>query len=74
MNARMSQLGKLAQAKRTPAERARFARLGGLTAQRNGTAHLWTPESAKRAGRLGGLASGAARRKRKAAAPSTEEQ
>jgi len=59
--ARMSQLGKLSIAKRSPADRARVARMGGIAAQRAGTAHQWTPAEAAAAGRLGGLARAARR-------------
>lgn len=42
----------------TPAERSRFARIGGITAHQLNRAHEWTRETARAAGRKGGLASG----------------
>lgn len=54
----------------TPRQRAQFARLGGLTAQRMGTAHRWTREDAQIVGRKGGLASGVTRGRNAAAAGS----
>lgn len=59
----MAMLGRRSQAKRTAAERERFARIGGLTARAAGVGHLWTAETAREAGRKGGRASGATRRK-----------
>lgn len=38
-------------------KQASIARLGGLAAHKKGTAHKWTSEEARRAGRLGGRAS-----------------
>lgn len=46
----------------TPEARSAIASLGGHAAQARGTAHKWTVESGKAAGRLGGLASAAKRR------------
>jgi hypothetical protein len=42
-------LGRLSMASRTPEQRSAFARIGSLTAARNGTQHRWTQETAKRA-------------------------
>lgn len=64
-NERMAALGRLGMAKRTPAERSKFARIGGVTAHQLGAAHEWTPETAKAAGRAGGIASGARRRSKR---------
>jgi uncharacterized protein len=51
-------------------ERVReFARRGGLAAHRAGTAHEFTPEEARVAGRKGGLALQASRRKTDAPPP-----
>lgn len=44
-----------------PEARKANARLGGQTAHKKGTAHQWSPEEAKAAGRKGGLR-GAAKR------------
>jgi len=40
----------------TPEARREFARIGAKAAHAKGTAHLWTPEEAREAGRKGGLA------------------
>ena len=42
-----------------------IARMGGLAAQQRGTAHEWTREEARLAGRKGGEASHGGGRKRK---------
>ena len=39
----------------TPERRSEIARLGGLAAQAKGTAHRFSPEKAREAGRKGGL-------------------
>lgn len=39
----------------SPERRSEIARMGGLRAQEKGTAHRWTPDEAKAAGRKGGL-------------------
>jgi hypothetical protein len=44
-------LGRRSMAARTPAERSQFARIGSLTAARNGTQHRWTPAEARDASR-----------------------
>ncbi len=41
----------------TPAQRSAVARKGGQSAHNQGTAHTWTPEQARAAGRKGGLVS-----------------
>lgn len=38
----------------SPERRAEIASLGGIAAHRKGTAHEWTSEEAKAAGRVGG--------------------
>lgn len=48
-----------------PAEQRRIASLGGKAAHRRGTAHEWTVETARAAGRKGGLASRGGRGKLK---------
>lgn len=48
----------------SPAERSRIASLGGKAAHEKGTAHEFTSEEARRAGRKGGKASGASRGRR----------
>ncbi len=48
-------------------QRSSIARLGGVTAHKKGTAHEFTTEEARAAGRKGGQASGKARRKLSAA-------
>lgn len=40
-----------------PERRRQIASMGGRAAQAKGTARRWTPEQAREAGRLGGLAS-----------------
>lgn len=45
-------------------ERSRIASLGGKAAHQKGTAHEFTSEEARRAGRKGGKASGANRGQR----------
>jgi hypothetical protein len=55
-------LGRLSMATRTVEERSRFARIGSLTAARNGKQHRWTSSTARSAGRKGGVASGVARK------------
>lgn len=55
---------------KTPAERDRFARIGGVTAHQLGRAHEWTPLTAREAGRKGGLASAARRAKAPEGRPS----
>jgi general stress protein YciG len=47
------------------AERSRIASLGGKAAHARGTAHEFTPEEARRAGRKGGKASSANRGNRR---------
>lgn len=48
----------------SPEKRRRIASLGGKQAHANGTAHQWTPEEAREAGRKGGAASTAAYQRR----------
>jgi general stress protein YciG len=48
-----------------PVKRARIASKGGKAAHEKGTAHEWTREQAKAAGRKGGLAGGIGRGKTK---------
>lgn len=43
----------------TPADKARISSLGGKAAHVKGTAHQWTSEEAREAGRKGGKASAA---------------
>lgn len=45
-------------------QRSNIARLGGITAHKKGTAHEFSSQEAREAGRKGGEASGKARRKR----------
>lgn len=59
-------LGRLSMATRTAEERARFARIGSLTAARNETQHRWTSATAREAG-LKGAAVSSARRTLRAA-------
>jgi len=40
-----------------PAEQKKIASKGGKAAHRKGTAHEWTPQEARDAGRKGGMAS-----------------
>ena len=49
-------LGRQGFASMDPARHAAIARLGGRAAHEWGVAHEWTPEEAKVAGRMGGLA------------------
>lgn len=49
------------------ARQREIARRGGEAAHRKGTAHEWTPEEARAAGRKGGAASHQKRRERRAA-------
>lgn len=51
----------------TPERRAEIASTGGKRAQEMGVAHRWTPDEARKAGRLGGSARHANARKRKTA-------
>jgi uncharacterized protein len=46
-----------------------WARMGGAAAQARGTCHRWTPEEARAAGRLGGLATRKKREQRGGTAP-----
>jgi general stress protein YciG len=46
-------------ARLSPEERAAMSRKGGQTAHARGTAHQFTPEEARKAGRKGGLANAA---------------
>lgn len=48
----------------SPAMRAEIASKGGKAAHAKGTAHTWTPEEAKEAGRKGGKVRAANRAKR----------
>ena len=48
-----------------PAKQREIASKGGKAAHQKGTAHEWTSEEAREAGRLGGLASRVSRRERK---------
>lgn len=50
----------------SPERRAEVSRLGGITAHQKGTAHEFTTEEARAAGKLGGKASGQVRAKRAA--------
>lgn len=58
--------GRASQARRSPAERERLARIGGLTASAWGVAHRWTSEEAREAGRKGGVVAQRRRREREA--------
>lgn len=49
----------------SPEQRQAWARKGGLMCWDNGRAHKFTKEEAKEAGRLGGLATAEANKKRK---------
>lgn len=49
----------------TPERRREIAGMGGRKAHELGKAHQYTLEQAREAGRLGGVASGLARRKKK---------
>jgi hypothetical protein len=55
-------MGRRSMASRNPQERSAFARVGSLTAARNGKQHRWTTATAREAG-LKGVA---ARRQRAA--------
>lgn len=55
-----------------PEKQRAIARKGGRAAHEKGTAHEWTSEEARRAGRKGGLMSHQRRRERKAQTPGTE--
>jgi hypothetical protein len=46
--------------------RRRIASMGGKAAHQKGTAHEWSSEEARAAGRIGGLKSGARHRRRAA--------
>ena len=48
-----------------PEQRSRIARLGGKAAHRKGTAHEWTKDEAKSAGKKGGTISRGGRGKLK---------
>jgi hypothetical protein len=56
-------LGRFARLPR--AEVVRLARIAGLTSARSGRAHKWTVDTARDAGRKGGLATAAARKLRR---------
>ena len=47
-------ISKRGFASMTPEKRKAIASKGGLTAQQRGTAHRWTSETARAAGRIGG--------------------
>lgn len=51
----------------TPEERSRIASMGGKAAHRQGVAHEFNSDEARRAGRLGGLSRARNRRLKKAA-------
>jgi uncharacterized protein len=58
---RLTLEGKMAKAKRgfasmDPAKQREIARRGGKAAHQKGTAHAWTREEAREAGRKGGMA------------------
>jgi general stress protein YciG len=59
----MSNIHKRGFASVTPERRSALAHLGGIAAHVKGTAHEWTAEEARVAGRKGGLASVARRRR-----------
>lgn len=48
-----------------PARRREIASMGGKASHAKGTGHEWTREQAREAGRKGGLASQASRKRRK---------
>lgn len=48
-----------------------IAKAGGIAAHKKGTAHEWTAESAREAGRKGGLAAAASRSRRRLSAAVT---
>ena len=52
----------------SPAKRAALSSKGGLKAHKLGHAYEWTERTASKAGRLGGIASGLSRRRKRAAA------
>ena len=52
-----------------PEKQRTIARKGGRAAHEKGTAHEWTSDEARRAGRKGGLMSHQRRRERKATEP-----
>lgn len=60
--------GKQGFASMDEAQRKLIASMGGKTAHAKGTAHQWTKETARLAGRKGGLRSAQTKRERKLAA------
>jgi general stress protein YciG len=54
-----------------PEKQRAIARKGGRAAHEKGTAHEWTSEEARRAGRKGGLMSHQRRRERKGGDPTS---
>jgi uncharacterized protein len=56
-----------------PEKQRAIARKGGRAAHEKGTAHEWTSEEARRAGRKGGLMSHQRRRERKQQDGSSED-
>lgn len=54
----MSDKSRRGFASMDPVKHREIASKGGRTAQAKGTAHRWTPEEAREAGRKGGLVSG----------------
>lgn len=57
-----------------PERQREIASKGGRAAHRKGTAHEWTSEEAREAGRRGGLASAAKKKAQMAAAQAEAEQ
>lgn len=53
----LQRLGKRGFASMSPERQREIARLGGIRAHERGTAHQWTSDEAKAAGRKGGIAS-----------------
>lgn len=58
--------GKKGFAAMSPERQREVASMGGRAAHAKGTAHRYTPEEAKEYGRKGGIASGAAKRRKEA--------
>ena len=57
-----------------PAKQREIASKGGKAAHQKGTAHEWTSEEARDAGRKGGIASHRRRREQQGGAPEGESQ
>lgn len=57
-----------------PAKQREIASKGGKAAHQKGTAHEWTSEEARDAGRKGGIASHRRRREQMGGSPGTDER